>query len=74
MHNMNTKEAVHAWTPVASFIYVPHSEKEYKELVKLLDDLIDEIGEDETHPLASMMEIIGVLIEYYETHHVPELS
>jgi hypothetical protein len=24
----------------------------------LLDDLIDEVGEDENHPLASMMEIL----------------
>jgi len=28
----------------------------------------DEVGEDETHPLASMMEILGVLIENYETN------
>ncbi|NJM12947.1 MAG: hypothetical protein HC889_14710 [Synechococcaceae cyanobacterium SM1_2_3] len=74
MLNIKTKEAEQAWTPVANFIYVPHSENEYRKLIKLLDDLIDEIGEDETHPLASLMEIVGVLIEYYETNHVPELS
>jgi HTH-type transcriptional regulator/antitoxin HigA len=38
-----------------------------------LDDLIDEVGEDETHPLASLMDVIGVLIERYEDEHVPEL-
>lgn len=31
-------------------------------------------GEDETHPLASLMEIIGVLIEKYEDEHVPEIE
>lgn len=40
----------------------------------MLDSLIDEVGEDETHPLASLMEIIGVLIEQYENHNVPEIS
>ncbi len=45
-----------------------------KELVRLLDDLIDEVGEDEAHPLASLMEVIGVLIEKYEDENVSELS
>ena len=29
-------------------------------------------NEDEDHPLASLMEVIGVLIEKYEDEHVPE--
>ncbi|EFA71864.1 Serine/Threonine protein kinase [Raphidiopsis brookii D9] len=41
-------------------------------LVEMLDNLIDEVGEDETHPLASLMEIIGVLIEQYENQNIPE--
>ncbi len=28
----------------------------------------------ETHPLASLMEVVGVLIERYEEEHVPELT
>ena len=47
---------------------------EYDRLVTILDQLIDEVGEDETHPLASLMEVIGVLIEKYEDEHVPELD
>jgi HTH-type transcriptional regulator/antitoxin HigA len=39
----------------------------------MLDNLIDEIGENENHPLASLMEILGVLIENYEQENVPEL-
>jgi HTH-type transcriptional regulator/antitoxin HigA len=50
-----------------------HNEAEYKELADLLDSLIDEVGEDEAHPLASLMELLGVLIERYEDQHVPEL-
>jgi HTH-type transcriptional regulator/antitoxin HigA len=53
---------------------VPHTEEEYRRLVSLLDGLIDEIGEDESHLLASLMEIVGVLIEKYEDEHVPELA
>ena len=62
-----------AWPSLAETVRVPHSAKEYKDLVALLDGLIDEVGEDENHPLASLMEVIGVLIEKYEDEHVPQL-
>lgn len=55
-------------------MFVLHSEAEYRRLVALLDSLIDEVGEDEHHPLASLMEVVGVLIEQYEAEYVPELS
>ncbi len=43
-------------------------------LAAVLDDLIDVVGENENHPLASLMEVIGVLIEKYEDKYVPELT
>lgn len=51
----------------------PHAESEYQRLVAVLDDLVDVVGEDENHPLASLMEVLGVLIEKYEDERVPEL-
>lgn len=66
--------ALQAWNALVGIVYVPHTEDEYRRLVALLDDLIDEVGEDETHPLASLMEVVGVLIERYEDEHVPELT
>ena len=39
-----------------------------------LDGLVDEVGENESHPLASLMEMLSVLIEKYEDENVPELS
>lgn len=59
---------------IAPLLFVPHTDIEYDRLVKLLDDLVDVVREDETHPLASLMEIIGILIEKYEDQHVPELN
>jgi HTH-type transcriptional regulator/antitoxin HigA len=63
-----------AWSSPAGTIFVPHTEDEYLKLAALLDDLIDEVGENEDHSLASLMEIVGVLIEKYEDEHVPELT
>ena len=51
---------------------MPHTEAEYKQAVSLLDELIDEVGEDEGHPLASLMETLGTLIETYEDSHLPD--
>ena len=62
------------WPNISDVLYVPHTEKEYQKTVRLLDTLIDSVGEDETHPLASLMEILGILIEKYEDEHVPEIT
>ena len=59
---------------MAHWFFAPHSEEEYQRLVALLDSLIDRVGEDETHPLASLMEVVSTLIERYEDEHVSELS
>ena len=74
MLDQTVLQAEQVWPSVAKILYVPHDEKDYERLVGILDQLIDEVGEDETHPLASLMEIIGVLIEKYEDDHVPELD
>lgn len=59
---------------MSPLLFVPHTESEYLRLVSFLDALVDRVGEDETHPLASLMEVVGILIERYEEEHVPELA
>ena len=62
------------WPMLSPVIFFPHTESEYQRLVALLDKLIDIVGENENHPLASLMEVVGVLIEKYEDEYVPELT
>ena len=73
MQVLDIKATTDAWSSLANKVVVPHTEEEYEQLVNLLDRLIDEVGEDESHPLASLMEVIGVLIENYENQYIPEL-
>ncbi|PPT06972.1 hypothetical protein CKA32_003647 [Geitlerinema sp. FC II] len=61
------------WQPLAHQLVIPRDEVTYQQLVEWLDRLMDEVGEDERHPLASLMEIIGILIEQYENDNIPEL-
>lgn len=74
MQPIQVNQALGTWPVLSSLIYVPHTEEEYEQLVAFLDSLIDEVGEDEFHPLASLMEIVGVLIAGYEDRHVPPVT
>lgn len=72
--NLDVDRTANAWSSLAGTVFVPHSLEEYRRLAALLDNLIDEVGENETHKLASLMEIVGVLVQNYEADHVPELT
>jgi HTH-type transcriptional regulator / antitoxin HigA len=74
MQSFNLDRTITAWSSIAEKVFVPHTEEEYDRLVEMLDRLIARVGEDENHPLASLMEVIGVLIKNYETENLPELE
>jgi HTH-type transcriptional regulator / antitoxin HigA len=67
MQNLDVSKTANAWSSLAETVFVPHTEAEYDRLVSFLDRLIDEVGEDESQPLASLMEIVGVLVENMKT-------
>ena len=62
-----------AWTQISEVLSVPHTEAEYLRISALLDLVADEVGERDSHPLASMMETLGALVDAYEREHVREL-
>ena len=72
--NIQLKEIAKVWPDIQPIFSVPHNEKDYKKLVNLLDSLIDEVGNNENHPLTSLMETIGSLIETYESQYINELE
>lgn len=57
---------------ISNLVSVPLTQEEYDRAVALLDELIDEVGENEQHPLASLMDTLGTLIEAYEDANLPE--
>jgi hypothetical protein len=50
--NRDVQTIANAWASLSEDVFVPHTEAEYNRVVAVLDLLIDEISEDETHPLA----------------------
>ena len=57
------------WPIARDTLSVPHTGEDYRRLRGVLDRLTDEVGEDEDHPLASLMETVGALVEVYESEH-----
>ncbi len=73
MLSVDLKKTAKLWPSISDTLCVPHNKVQYERAVKRLDELIDEVGENEKHPLASLMETISTLIEEYENDNVPEL-
>ena len=72
--NNQIEKIAKIWPGIQSIFSVPHNQNEYNRLVHILDGLIDEVGENESHPLASLMETLGSLIESYEAQNIPEIE
>lgn len=58
-----------AWSVVSAGLSIK-TEQDYKRAIALLDRLLDEVGENERHPLFGFLEVLGTLIESYESDHV----
>lgn len=43
---------------------------DYARAVEILDAILDEIGEDEKHPMAELADALSIFIERYESEHV----
>ena len=54
------------WPTIKAIFSIPHTEPEYQALLETLDNLVDEVGNNQNHELAPVMETIGNLIENYE--------
>jgi HTH-type transcriptional regulator/antitoxin HigA len=72
--NIQLKKIAKVWPDIQPIFSVPHNEKDYNKLVNLLDSLIDEVRNDENHPLTSLLETIGSLIETYESQYINEIE
>jgi HTH-type transcriptional regulator/antitoxin HigA len=72
--NTQLKEVAKVWPSIQSVFSVPHNERDYNKLVNMLDSLIDEVGNNASHPLSRLMETIGSLIESYESQNYPDIE
>ena len=72
--NAAVERAETTWPTLAEVLYIPRNDAEYEHLVDILNRMLDVARSDEAHPLISLIQIIGIIIEKYEVEHFPELE
>ena len=65
-----TNELQTHWANIAPLLSI-RNEREYNAAVKRLNALLDEIRDDEKHPLYGLLDTLGSLIALYEEEHYP---
>jgi HTH-type transcriptional regulator/antitoxin HigA len=58
------------WSSIRPLLTI-RNERDYDRAVKRLNDLLDEIGTNERHPLYELMDTLGTLLHAYEERHHP---
>jgi len=64
------KETQEHWRAIGPLLTI-RCERDYAAALKRLDSLIEEVGDDEQHPLYGLLDTLGTLIHAYEEEHVP---
>jgi len=65
-----TEEIKVHWMNIAPLLTVSNK-REYDAAVDRLNGLLDEIGDDEKHPLYGLLDTLGALVHAYEEEHYP---
>lgn len=59
------------WKHTAPLLALPEDDEAFNRTQQVVDFLLDEIGEDESHPLVPLLDVLGERIEQYEAIHYP---
>jgi HTH-type transcriptional regulator/antitoxin HigA len=65
-----TNQIQNYWKNISPLLTI-RDEREYDAAVERMNELLDEIGTDESHPLYSLLDTLGTLIQAYEEEHHP---
>jgi HTH-type transcriptional regulator / antitoxin HigA len=72
----NLNKLIPAWKGLRSsvpFFGPIRNERDYQRMQGLMDELLGVVGADEDHPLADLLDVIGMLVAQYEDENTPEL-
>jgi HTH-type transcriptional regulator / antitoxin HigA len=66
------EDIANAWEKFQSVARVTavRNTKEYNAAIEMINHLVDIVGNDESHPLAELLDIVGTLVERYEDQEV----
>jgi HTH-type transcriptional regulator / antitoxin HigA len=69
------KELEKSWSTLERVLTIK-TEKDYDRAVARLNELLDEVGTNEKHPLYNLLDTLGTIIHAYEQEHfkIPDVS
>jgi HTH-type transcriptional regulator / antitoxin HigA len=72
---IDVHKLIPAWQALQSAAPLAHieSEADYEQATALLNSLLDAVRDDASHPLYSLISVVGDLIEAYEIEQEPRL-
>lgn len=72
----NLNKLIPAWKGLRSsvpFFGPIRNERDYERMQALMNELLSVVGDDEDHPLADLLDVVGMLVAQYEDENTPGL-
>lgn len=69
-HKNHIENTIQHWKHISSVIHEPQNANDYEDLSHFLDQLLDIVGEDESHELIGLVDVISHMITMYDEKHV----
>jgi HTH-type transcriptional regulator/antitoxin HigA len=68
-HNDFIQDTIQCWKKISPVIHEPQNTDDYEKLSSLLDNLLDVVGEEESHELMGLIDVISHMISIYDDEH-----
>ncbi len=73
-HNNYLEETIQHWKHISPIIHDPQNDDEYEKLARMLDQLLDIVGDNESHELMGLVDVISHMITMYDENHDEQLK
>ena len=73
-HNNYLEETIQHWKHISPIIHDPQNDDEYEKLANMLDQLLDIVGDNESHELMGLVDVISHMITMYDENHDEQLQ
>ena len=67
--NHYLEETIQHWRYISPIIHEPQNDDEYEKLASMLDQLLDIVGDEESHELMGLVDVISYMITMYDDNH-----
>lgn len=72
--NHYLEETIQHWKHISPIIHDPQNDDDYEKLASMLDQLLDIVGDNESHELMGLVDVISHMITQYDDNHEEHLQ